>query len=381
MVRYLMIRLILVISSLFLLFCPDRVFATEFTTGTVTRVESEQKIQFPEGDFYTQEIYVGLKNYPEEQLLQYGSEFQPLQELQRLSEGASVVVTQINGDVDGGDSDSASASFVVYEDYRLPVLVWLAVGFFLLVMVVAGYKGLFSILGMFISVGILMMFVIPQILGGTNALMITVIAAFLIATVTVYLSHGWKLSSHLALISILTTLLFTTILSYWFVYLARLTGLGSEEAAFLQVENLGKIDFRGLLLSGIMLGALGVLDDIAVTQVATVFELKRANAKLEFAELYERAMRVGRDHVASLVNTLVLAYAGANLPLFLLFNTSNETPSWVHLNSSLIAEEIVRTLIGSIGLVIAVPVTTALAAYWSKKIPKSDLKHSHHHSH
>lgn len=92
-------------------------------------------------------------------------------------------------------------------------------------------------------------------------------------------------------------------------------------------------------------------------------------------------MRVGRDHVASLVNTLVLAYAGANLPLFLLFSTSNETPSWVHLNSSLIAEEIVRTLIGSIGLVIAVPVTTALAAYWSKKIPKSDLKHSHHHSH
>jgi len=376
-----MIRLILVISSLFLLFCPDRVFATEFTTGTVTRVESEQKIQFPEGDFYTQEIYVRLKNYPEEKLLQYGSEFQPLQELQRLSEGASVVVTQINGDVDGGDSDSASASFVVYEDYRLPVLVWLAVGFFLLVMAVAGYKGLFSILGMFISVGILMMFVIPQILSGANALMITVIAAFLIATVTVYLSHGWKLSSHLALISILTTLLFTTILSYWFVYLARLTGLGSEEAAFLQVENLGKIDFRGLLLSGIMLGALGVLDDIAVTQVATVFELKRANAKLEFAELYERAMRVGRDHVASLVNTLVLAYAGANLPLFLLFSTSNETPSWVHLNSSLIAEEIVRTLIGSIGLVIAVPVTTALAAYWSKKIPKSDLKHSHHHSH
>lgn len=372
-----MIRLILVISSLFLLSRPDKVSAAEFTTGVVTRIESEQKIQFPEGDFYTQGIYVRLKNHPGEKLLQYGSEFQPLQELQRLSDGIPVVITKANDGDFGGDN----ASFVVYEDYRLPVLVWLAAGFFLLVMAVAGYKGVLSVLGMFISVGILMMFVIPQILGGTNALMITVIAAFLIATVTVYLSHGWKLSSHLALISILTTLLFTTILSYWFVYLARLTGLGSEEAAFLQVENLGKIDFRGLLLSGIMLGALGVLDDIAVTQVATVFELKRANVKLEFAELYERAMRVGRDHVASLVNTLVLAYAGANLPLFLLFSTSNETPSWVHLNSSLIAEEIVRTLIGSIGLVIAVPVTTALAAYWSKKIPKSDLKHSHHHSH
>lgn len=377
-----MIYLIIFVASLIFLNQPKIADANEFSTGTVTEINSEERIEFPEGEFYTQELRVRLKDRGESQLLRYGSEHQPIQELQKLSVGDAVVVTA----VDEAGSSETNRNFVVYEDYRLPVLIWLAIGFFLIVVAVAGFKGLFSILGMFISVGVLMVFVIPQILSGTNALLVTMVASFMIATVTVYLSHGWKLSSHLALVSILTTLLATTVLSYWFVYLAKLTGLGSEEASFLQVEHFGKIDFRGLLLSGIMLGALGVLDDIAVTQVATVFELKKANLKLGFSELYERAMRVGRDHVASLVNTLVLAYAGANLPLFLLFSTSDETPSWVHLNSSLIAEEVVRTLIGSIGLVMAVPVTTALASYWAQKISKNDLIKSkdlpasyHHH--
>lgn len=377
-----MIQKILFLSSILFIFNQGQVSASEsqdeYQTGTVTKVESEEKIQFPEGEFYIQELMVKLQNDPDQKLVKFGSEYQPLQELQKLSAGDSVILAK--ADLTTEDSDEAQ-DLLIYEAYRLPTLIWLAIGFFLIVLAVAGYKGMMSILGMFISVGVLMTFVIPQILGGANALLITIIAAFLISTVTVYLSHGWKLSSHLALVSILTTLLFTTILSYWFVYLSRLSGLGSEEAAFLQVEHFGKIDFRGLLLSGIILGALGVLDDIAVTQVATVFELKRANVKLGFIELYEGAMRVGRDHVASLVNTLVLAYAGANLPLFLLFSTSIETPTWVHLNSALIAEEIVRTLIGSIGLVVAVPITTALAAYWSKTISKSDLKHISAHKH
>ena len=157
--------------------------------------------------------------------------------------------------------------------------------------------------------------------------------------------------------------------------------MGSEEAAFLQIEQLGQVDLRGLLLSGIRLGALGVLDDIAVTQVATVFELKRANKKLGFSELYERGMRVGRDHVASLVNTLVLAYAGANLPLFLLFSSTAAVPAWVNISSGLVAEEVVRTLIGSMGLVAAVPVTTALAAYWAGKVANSNLLKTAGHTH
>lgn len=150
-------------------------------------------------------------------------------------------------------------------------------------------------------------------------------------------------------------------LSHGAVISGRLTGLGSEEATFVQFLGSGTVNLRGLLLGGIMLGALGVLDDIAVSQVAVVFELAAAKPKIKFEELFRRAYTVGKTHVASLVNTLVLAYAGANLPLFLLFMTSQNTPAWVALNSQVIAEEVVRTLVGSIGLVLAVPLTTLLA--------------------
>jgi uncharacterized membrane protein len=174
-------------------------------------------------------------------------------------------------------------------------------------------------------------------------------------------------------------LVVVTLLSHWYVILAKLTGLGTEEAAFLQFGETATINLRGLLLGGMMLGALGVLDDITISQVSTVFEIKRANNQLPFSELYQRGMRVGRDHVASLVNTLVLAYAGANLPLLILFTISSETPAWVHTNNELIAEEVVRTIVGSLGLVLAVPLTTALAAYWVEKsvtIPE-EKAHSH----
>jgi uncharacterized membrane protein len=368
-----MILKAIIVSILLLLSAPDLTVAAEYETGKVSEVQSEQILNLPEGEFFVQELVVIIDESGQKYLVPYGSEYQPLNRLQRLATGTPIVVFR-NSDatIQAGESDGPSQT-AIYEEYRLPVLMWLAAGFFLLVLGVAGYKGLFAILGMFISIGVLLLFVIPQILVGTNALVVTMVAALIIAVVTVYLSHGWKPSSHLALVSILLTLVLVSLLSYWFVTLSRLTGMASEEAAFLQVEHLGAIDFRGLLLSGIMLGALGVLDDIAVTQVATVFELKRANRKLDFVELYERAMRVGRDHVASLVNTLVLAYTGANLPMFLLFVTNSDTPSWVHLNSAILAEEIVRTLIGSIGLVAAVPITTALAAYWIQKMTKIEL--------
>lgn len=362
------IYLVLLVCLLLHLLSDTNVQAATFETGVVSEITQEESIEFPEGTFYLQELQVRRSDGSVVQV-PYGSEFQPLTDLQRLSVGNQVIITQ-------PETDQGEAA--IYEEYRLPVLAWLFVGFFLLVLIVASIKGVLSILGMFISLAILMGFVVPQILAGANALLITVVAAVLIATVTVYLSHGWKTGSHIALGSILITLLLVSLLSYWFVMLAKLTGLGSEEATFLQVEQLGQIDLRGLLLSGIMLGALGVLDDIAVTQVATVFELKRANKKLAFSELYERGMRVGRDHVASLVNTLVLAYAGANLPLFMLFSSTSSTPAWVDLNSALIAEEVVRTLIGSMGLVAAVPITTALAAYFADKVSNKELSHAGH---
>ena len=148
------------------------------------------------------------------------------------------------------------------------------------------------------------------------------------------------------------------------VSLAKLSGAAQEEASYLHLEALPTLDLRGLLLGGIIIGALGILDDVTTAQVAVVDELKKANPSLSHGELYRRGISVGQEHIASLINTLVLAYAGASFPLLLVFALDKTIPLWVSLNAEFIAEEVVRTLVGSIALVFAVPISTFLAAYF-----------------
>lgn len=305
----------------------------------------------------------------------YGSEFQPLAQDQRLSSGTEVIVAQVT-------LPDGELAYAIVDTYRLPALAWLLVGFLVLVTVVAKYRGLLAALGMFLSIGMLFGLMVPALLQGKDPLVVIVLGASAIAALTLYLSHGWHLKTHIALASLITTLLAVVVLASLSIELAQLVGLGTEEAAFLQLSVDQAINLRGLLLGGIILGALGVLDDIVVSQVSVVAQLKAANTSLSFEELYTRALEVGKDHVASLVNTLVLAYAGANLPLFLLFYLSQETPWWVNVNSQIIAEEVVRTLVGSISLVVAVPFATVLAAALLSKhslLPKVSAHHHHHH--
>ncbi len=162
------------------------------------------------------------------------------------------------------------------------------------------------------------------------------------------------------------------------VSFTHLFGMGSEESLFI-LGDLPGISLKGLLLGGIMLGLLGVLDDITTAQSAVVDELKQANQSLSFSELYRRGLSVGREHIASLINTLFLAYAGASLPLFLLFSLNQGQELWMIFNNEMIAEEIVRTLVGSTGLILAVPITTALAAYVFQKRSSAIHKETHHH--
>ena len=166
-----------------------------------------------------------------------------------------------------------------------------------------------------------------------------------------------------------------------FVSAGKLLGLGSEQAFYLQFGSLETVNLQGLLLGGIILGALGVLDDVATTQSATVEELKRANPNLSFQELYRGGSSVGREHITSLVNTLFLAYAGASLPVFLFFLTKKPQPRGGTLNTEFIAEEVIRTLVGSISLILAVPITTLLAAYYFSKKGASSLESRHFHKH
>ena len=215
--RFTGISLVIFISILISFVQPAAAASNLFEAATVKKISSESTLEYPEGTFYVQELEVRLEDGSTISV-PHGSEFQPVTHLQRLAAGNQVIVMHPESDQVVGP--------VIYEEYRLPILLWLFVGFVLLVLIVAGVKGLLSILGMFISLGILMGFVVPQILAGANALIITVVAAILIATVTVYLSHGWKIGSHIALGSILITLVAVSLLSYWFVSLARLTCWG-----------------------------------------------------------------------------------------------------------------------------------------------------------
>ncbi|HAU98944.1 MAG: hypothetical protein UX04_C0003G0025 [Microgenomates group bacterium GW2011_GWF2_45_18] len=259
--------------------------------------------------------------------------------------------------------------FLITDVYRVPALGWLGLAFFLCTLIIGRFRGLFSLIGMAVSFLIIWFFLLPMLLKGVEPLFITVATSVIIVPVTFFLSHGFGKKTNVALIATVISLFFSGLLAMLAVELSRLTGLSSEEAGFLLVENGDRINFQGLLLAGIMIGMLGVLDDITISQSAIVFELKEAKPTMTPKQLFHHAMEVGRDHIASMVNTLVLAYTGVALPLVMLFVNSGQ-PWWFMLNSELIAEEVVRTLVGSIGLITAVPLTTLIAARVAGKSKK-----------
>jgi uncharacterized membrane protein len=232
--------------------------------------------------------------------------------------------------------------------------------FIIFTVLVSGWKGARALLGLAMSFVILMGFVLPQILAGRDPVVVSVAGSFVLLTVTMYLTQGWALKTHAALLGVLCSLILTGALALLVVNLARLSGFGSEEAMFLQAGG-AAINMRGLLLAGMIVGTLGVLDDVIVGQSSAVMELAAANPALGWRELYLRAMNIGHDHIAATVNTLVLAYVGAAMPLLLLFQLYPEP--WLYtLNRELIAEEIARALVGSMGLIAAVPITTLIAS-------------------
>jgi uncharacterized membrane protein len=254
----------------------------------------------------------------------------------------------------GGD---AAYTFVDFER-RSPML-WLAIAFVVLVVAFARLRGILSLLGLAISLAIVLGFIVPAILHGESPLAVAVVGAMAVMLVTISLAHGLGAKSLAAIVGTAASLLMVAALAAAFTELTHLTGLSSEEATLLQVQGL-EVDFQGLLLAGMVIGALGVLDDVTVSQASTVMALRAANPAMGFGELYRRALVVGRDHVSATVNTLVLAYVGSSLPILLIFSTG-ELGILEAVNVELVAKEIVATLVGSIGLIAAVPLTTALA--------------------
>lgn len=262
----------------------------------------------------------------------------------------------------------------------LAVLVLVFVG---AVLLLSGWQGVRSIVSLIVSIGVVIFVLLPLLLAGYPPVLTTTLIAGGILVIAIVATHGWNMRSAVALAGTWIAVAFTGILSTIFVSLTTLTGFSSDESVFLNVSTNGTLDFTGLLLAAIIIGVIGVLDDIAITQVAVVRELWEHDNAMDPRELYRKALRVGKEHVGALVNTLVFAYTGAALPLLLLF--SNTTASGITLiNQEVLTTEIVRTLVGSIGLILTVPITTALAVWLRGRLGGGGgggHSHGHHHGH
>jgi len=253
-------------------------------------------------------------------------------------------------------------ALTITDVVRTGALALLGIVFVVLAILVSGWKGVRALIGLAISFVVLLGFVMPQILAGRDPVITSIVGSFVLLAITLYLTQGWTLKTHAALLGVCVTLILTGVLAALAVNLARLSGFGSEEAMFLQTAGVA-VNLRGILLAGMIVGTLGVLDDVIIGQASAVMELANANPALAWRELYRRAMNIGQDHIAATINTLVLAYVGAAMPVLLLFQIYPE-PWTQTLNREMIAEEIVRTLVGSLGLIAAVPITTLIASVW-----------------
>ena len=249
-----------------------------------------------------------------------------------------------------------------FADYvRTPALGWLALAFALAIIITGKWKGFRSLLGLAFSLLVIIGYIIPHILIGEDPVRVSIIGSSILLTVTLYLTYGWTLKTHASTLGMILVLVLTGTLAWFAIQLTRLTGMGDEEALFLMQMSSVTINLRGLMLGGMIIGALGVLDDLVTTQSSAVFELHATDGTLGFRELVTRAMRIGQDHVAATVNTLVLAYAGTSLPTLLMFSLNRGNYATL-INFEFVAQEIVRTLVGSLGLIAAVPITTVIAA-------------------
>ena len=316
--------------------CPDIPGQEDFTCSTVTIELSEGE---DKGETFVIEYSAGPRT-------------------RSIEEGDEVIVGAADEAQAGGEAPTSKYFFMDY-DRRTPLL-GLAFVFALVVVALGRWRGLAALGGVAVSLLVLAKFVLPAILSGSDPLAVAIVGGAAIMFLALYLAHGLSAATTTAVLGTLASLFLTGLLALIFVEISIFTGAGSEEAAFLQI-NQSQVNLQGLLLASIIIGTLGVLDDVTVTQASAVWELKRANPAYGMKQLYGSALRIGRDHIASTVNTLVLAYAGASLPLLILFSVSNR-PLGQILNTEMVAEEIVRTLVGSIGLVASVPITTGLAA-------------------
>ena len=282
-------------------------------------------------------------------------------------------------DAAGGATRAARVEVLVQRLRPTATALWLGVAFVILLLATGRLHGLRALIGLAVSLAIVLKFVIPSILQGNPAVSVALTGALAVMLVTIPLCYGIRAKAIAAWLGTTISLVLAVSLAWLFTHLTHLSGASSDEAVFLSATD-SKISLPGLLLAGMVVGALGVLIDLTVSQASTVIALRRANPSLRFGGLFRGALDVGHDHIAATVNTLVFAYAGASLPILLIFSIGG-TPFTDAVNSEAVAEEIVASLIGAIGLIASMPITTALAALLAPKMSDRQLAPEHSHAH
>lgn len=272
-----------------------------------------------------------------------------------------------------------SVIYAVFEPDRIPVLFFFLILFVILVLVFGGIQGFRGLLSLAGSLFVIVFALLPGIIAGFPPLLVSVVVSSIIIIIGSYVTHGFNRTTSSAVVGMIVTVVGTGIMAHFAVYGSNLTGVSGDEAFYLNLNTGGNIDLIGLLMGGIMIGLLGVLYDVSIGQSVSVEELHTVAPHISKWEIYKRTIRIGREHIGALVNTLAIAYVGASLPLLLLFYSSADSNLLMIVNREVFATEIIRILIGSIGLVLAVPITTLLAVLMliknqNKNLPNRIIK-------
>ncbi len=271
--------------------------------------------------------------------------------------------------IESVNPDTGDVRYAVHDKYRLPAIFFFVVLFVLSVFVFGGIQGVRGLVALIGSILLIFFVLVPSILHGYSPILVTIGVSSLIIVLGSYVTHGFNKTTSSAVVGMIVTVLFTGFLAYYAVGMSGLSGFESEDAVYLNWNTNGTIDFVGLLFGGIMIGLLGVLYDVAIGQAVSVEELQEAGLK-DRKVILKRVIRIGREHIGALVNTLAIAYVGASLPLLLLFYSSGNNSILEVINREVFATEIIRTIVGSIGLVLAVPITSIISTWMLVKKSK-----------
>lgn len=342
--------LILLVSVAGIIYSFSKPTGGDVISGIVLEVKSEQDINLEMGGknkiVQEQTLNVQIAQGGEERNVEIINDYKPVAEGDKIFVRGSLF----------GDSE-----FSMMDISRTRALILLFFAFVALVVIIGGWKGVYSLIGLLFTFAVIFVFLVPLILKGISPVWIGIGSAAIILLPTLYLSYGLNKKSMSAFLGILLSLLFVGMIASYFVEALRFTGM-TEASIYLDMESAGPLNLLGLLIAGIIIAAVGVLDDVAVIQSSVVFSLAGANPEFRGTKLFREAMRVGKDHISAVVNTLVLAYTGASLPLLLLLSLQNMSPGYFA-STEVVAEEILRTLVSSSGLLLAVPLTTLIAVF------------------